>query len=98
MKASLLSRERVIRALNHQKPDRIPIDFGGSSTAAIHREGHQKLSAYLGFEDKPARLQSMMTQVVVPDPRIQALFKADVLPVDPGRPDAWTLQIDPETG
>ena len=30
------SRERLIATLNHTQPDRIPIDFGGSSTTGIH--------------------------------------------------------------
>jgi len=30
------SRERVILALNHQEPDRVPIDLGGSATSGMH--------------------------------------------------------------
>lgn len=98
MNASLPSRERLLRALEHQEPDRVPIDFGGSSTTAIHREGHRRLCAYLGLPDEPARLQSVMTQVAIPHPRLQAEFGADVLLIDPGKPDAWELRVDPGSG
>ncbi|MCJ7701197.1 MAG: hypothetical protein MUO62_06405 [Anaerolineales bacterium] len=30
------SRERVEKALNHQEPDRVPLDLGGSATTGIH--------------------------------------------------------------
>jgi len=30
------SRERVILALNHQEPDRVPVDLGGSATSGMH--------------------------------------------------------------
>jgi hypothetical protein len=30
------SRERIKTALNHQQPDRVPLDFGGSATTGIH--------------------------------------------------------------
>ena len=32
----LTSRERVLRALNHQEPDRVPLDLGGSATTGMH--------------------------------------------------------------
>jgi hypothetical protein len=91
------SRERVLRALDHQETDRIPIDFGGSSTSLIHRLGHERLAAHLGLPDAQGRLAGMMTQGVVPDARILEMFGADVLLINPGKPDAWTLQLDPHT-
>lgn len=30
------SRERVLAALNHEEPDRIPVDFGGTATSGMH--------------------------------------------------------------
>jgi len=30
------SRERITRALNHQEPDRVPLDLGGSPTTGMH--------------------------------------------------------------
>jgi uroporphyrinogen decarboxylase len=96
MATSLTSRERVIRTLNHREPDRVPIDFGGSSNTLIHRQAHELLAAHLKLRDHPVRLQSMMTQQVVPSQSIQDLFGADVALVDPGKPDAWNLQLDPQ--
>jgi len=41
-------RERLITALNHREPDRVPIDLGGNQTG-IHRIAYEKLLDYLGL-------------------------------------------------
>lgn len=48
----LTSRERVKRALNHQKADRVPIDFGATSVTGIAVNVVVKLRQALGL-DKP---------------------------------------------
>ena len=30
------SRERLVETLNHKQPERIPIDFGGTSVSGMH--------------------------------------------------------------
>ncbi|RLI23953.1 methyltransferase, partial [Candidatus Bathyarchaeota archaeon] len=30
------SRERVVMALNHEEPDMVPLDLGGSPTTGMH--------------------------------------------------------------
>lgn len=32
------SRERVVRTLNHQEPDRVPLDLGGSAVTGMHAQ------------------------------------------------------------
>ena len=55
------SRERVKLALNHQEPDRIPLDLGGSSVTGMHVSTVYLLRQALGL-DPPA------TPVKVIDP------------------------------
>ncbi len=43
-------RERVILALDHKEPDRIPIDLGGSICSSIHKNAYAELKEYLGME------------------------------------------------
>ena len=52
----MTSRERVLCALEHKEPDRVPISFGGTSTTSIIEslpEGktYTVLCAYLGIKD-----------------------------------------------
>jgi len=46
----LNSRERVLMALSHKQPDRVPIDFCGLQTG-IHIKAYKKLINYLGIKD-----------------------------------------------
>lgn len=46
------SRERVTLALNHQEPDRVPLDMGGSAVTGIHVSSVYRLRQALGL-DRP---------------------------------------------
>ena len=43
-------RERLVAALNHESPDRIPIDFGGTATTGVHVSCVAALRDYYGLE------------------------------------------------
>lgn len=43
----MTSRKRLIVALNHQEPDRIPIDLGGSWVSTINIQAYNELKDYL---------------------------------------------------
>jgi uroporphyrinogen decarboxylase len=45
--AEMTSRERVWAALNHQEPDRVPLDIGGGSSTTIVVEGYEKFKEHL---------------------------------------------------
>ena len=32
----MTSKERIVAALKHQQPDRIPVDFGGTAVTGVH--------------------------------------------------------------
>ena len=46
--ATMSHRERVLRALNHQEPDRVPLDLGGSRSSSLVVEAYERLSRHLG--------------------------------------------------
>ena len=48
---TMTSRQRLLAALNHQQPDRVPIDLGGNQTG-IHKFAYQALLEHLGIEDE----------------------------------------------
>ncbi|MEN6495764.1 MAG: methyltransferase, partial [Thermoguttaceae bacterium] len=43
------SRERVLRAINHQEPDRVPIDVGGTRQSGIAASTYHRLKQRLGL-------------------------------------------------
>ena len=50
------SRERVIRALNHQTPDRVPLDLGATNVTGIAASALYRLRAALGLEQRPVQV------------------------------------------
>lgn len=53
------SRERVIAALEHRQPDRVPIDLGGSHQSGISASTLYKLRAALGLEQHDIPVYSL---------------------------------------
>ncbi len=47
----MTGRERLLAALNHQTPDRVPIDLGGNQTG-IHKFAYEALLKHLGLQDQ----------------------------------------------
>ena len=48
----MTSRERLQAALNHQQPDRVPVDFGGTVVTGIHVSAVAALRGYYGLEKR----------------------------------------------
>lgn len=55
-------RERFLAALNHEEPDRVPLDLGGINTSLMI-ETHDNLKKHLGLEDYPAKVLSKTWQI-----------------------------------
>ena len=50
------SRERVRAAINHQEPDRVPLDLGGSRVTGIHVDEYCSLARYYGIDVLPPKV------------------------------------------
>jgi len=83
----MTSRERVIAALNHREPDRVPIDFGGFQTG-IHREAYRDLTAHLGYEEDAAILDPVQ-QIVKPSEKVLERFRVDTRYVSAHGPESF---------
>jgi uroporphyrinogen decarboxylase len=90
-KETLTSRERVIKALNHEQPDRIPIDLGGFQTG-IHKKAYLDLMDYLGFAETPEILDPIQ-QLVIPSAKVLEKFHADIRYVTAHGPESFTGSI-----
>jgi len=78
-------RERVLAALSHQQPDRVPIDLGATRDSSIVIEGYQRLLQHFGIQDE-IRLTSRMMQVVDIDERVLQALDIDTRGVFPPTP------------
>ena len=69
----MTSRERVLRALNHQEPDRVPLDLGGTHDSSIVVEGYDRLKAHFGVSAPTQIMQRMTRAATVDEAVLQAL-------------------------
>jgi uroporphyrinogen decarboxylase len=75
------SRERVHRAINFQRPDRIPIDLGGSRASSINAVLYNKLKKHLGITT-PTKAHGTLDVLAQVEPEMMDRFRLDVLPVE----------------
>lgn len=76
-------RERILAALNHEEPDRVPIDFGGAEFTTITLSGYERLKKYLGVTT-PTDAMSIIHSVAHPAEEILERFGVDTRNVQPG--------------
>ena len=69
----MTSRDRVLRALNHQEPDRVPLDLGGTHDSSIVVEGYERLKAHFGVSTPTQIMQRMTRAATVDEAVLQAL-------------------------
>ena len=84
---AMTHRERIVAALSHRQPDRIPIDLSGTRDSSIVLPGYERLKHHFGVE-APNVLTSRMMQVVEVDEQILCALDIDTRALCPGgRPD-----------
>ena len=80
------SRERVLAALSHQVPDRVPVDFGSFPGAtSMNVRAYQNLLRYLGIQ-REVRIGALIMFTAEIDGDILDRFHVDTKTVTPSRP------------
>ena len=72
---TMTSRQRMLAALNHETPDRVPIDLGGNQTG-IHKFAYQALLGHLGL-DEPLEIMDAVQQLARPAEAVLQRFHVD---------------------
>ncbi len=80
----MTSRERVLAALNHREPDRIPVDLSGHRSSGIAAIAYPKLRAYLGLEPRPIRVYDVVQQLAIVDEDVLERFAVDTIEMGRG--------------
>ena len=79
--SSLTHRGRVLCALSHQEPDRVPIDLGGMDSTGIHALAYVNLKEHLGMSSSPIKVFDPYQMVAKVEMDVLELIGADVLSV-----------------
>jgi uroporphyrinogen decarboxylase len=85
-------RERLLAALNHERPDRVAMDLGGAEFTSITLPAYERLKRHLGIEE-PTDTMSIIHSVAHPAEAVLRRFDIDTRNVQPGPyadgPDRW---------
>jgi len=71
----MTSRERLLTALDHRQPDRVPIDLGGNQTG-IHKFAYEKLLARLGLNEEIV-IMDLVQQLAKPSEAVLQRLRVD---------------------
>lgn len=75
----MTSRERILSALDHRHPDRVPVDFSGHRSSGINAIAYARLRDYLGLPKKPVRVYDIIQQMAVVDDDVLDRFGVDTI-------------------
>jgi uroporphyrinogen decarboxylase len=75
----MTSRERILSALQHKQPDRVPIDFSGHRSSGINAIAYGRLRDYLGLTKRPIRVYDIIQQMAVVDEDVLQRFNVDTI-------------------
>lgn len=81
------SRERVLCALNHEQPDRVPVDLGGVVTSFTN-QAYANIVDYLGIKNPSAPLGGFNLRIDI-DEEILRYLNVDTRHVYTNPPEGW---------
>jgi len=80
----MTSRQRVLAAMKHQEPDRVPVDFSGHRSSGIAAILYPKLRNYLGLPKQTIRIYDPIQQLAIVDDDVLDLFGVDTIELGRG--------------
>ena len=83
------SRERLLTALDHHEPDRIPFDLGSTQVTGIHVVAYRRLREYLGLPRVEPQLCDTIQQLALPDDDMIERLGVDVRGLFPLNSHNW---------
>lgn len=93
----MTGRERILMAIDHKEPDRVPIDIGAMRSTGIAAIAYNNLKAHLGIDEGATRMYDFQQQLAYTGPEIAKAFHVDAIDAGQGflRDDdqwkAWRL-------
>jgi len=76
-------RERVLCAISHREPDKVPVDLGAMRSTGITAVAYGNLKRYLGISAGSTDVYDVVQQLALPEDPILDYFEGDV--IDLGR-------------
>jgi len=87
------SKDRVITALNHKEPDRIPYDLGSTGNTGIHEIAYRRLLQHLGIKEEKVRIIVLLEQIADVSEECLQKLGVDFQGIYSKLPAEWNLEI-----
>lgn len=87
-------RDRVLTALSHREPDRVPFDLGSTKVTGIHRIAYARLRLALGLPPREPAISDLTQQLAVVDEDALQALRVDTRGIASGNPSGWELRIE----
>ena len=78
---TMTSRERVLAAIDHQEPDRVPVDLGATPSSGISAIAYYNLKRHLGITGGHTRVYDVVQQLAQPEDDILERFGVDIIDI-----------------
>ena len=88
----MTSRERLLTALDHREPDRIPYDLGSTQVTGIHVVAYRRLRAHLGLPPVAPRICDVVQGLALPDDDVVGRLGIDVRGLFPLNSHNWKIE------
>ena len=85
------SRQRLLTALAHQEPDRIPLDLGATQITGIHQLAYESLRKKLGLPHLEPTICDHIQGLATPDDDLAAHLGVDVRGLFPLNSHNWNV-------
>lgn len=86
-------KDRLITAINHKEPDRVPIDIGQTAVTGVSQFAYGKILEMLGIKDRKIIIYDIMQQLAKIDEDILLRYGVDMRGVYLDPPKGWSLKI-----
>ncbi len=85
------SRERLLKALAHQEPDRVPLDLGSTQVTGIHIVAYRRLRDVLGLLPVQPQICDHIQGLALPDADVNKSLGVDVRGLFPLNSHNWRI-------
>lgn len=92
----MTSRERVLAAIDHREPDRLPVDLGGMRSTGIMALAYARLKEHLGLEGGNIYVYDPGQQLALVEETVLRRYDVDVVPLDLGLLKGWQPWLLPD--
>jgi uroporphyrinogen decarboxylase len=93
---ALNARQRLLTALRHQEPDRVPLDLGASQVTGIQSQVYVHLRQHLGLPALEPTICDVIQGLAFPDDDLVAHLGVDVRGLFPLNSHNWNIEEIPE--